>query len=85
MQETMPLEFEDPKKAERMGKLRREFFSADTQELITELMDVRLEQLECSNEPEKLVRRVRVGRNHPCPCGSGKKFKKCCISKDGNY
>ncbi|MBW3595844.1 MAG: SEC-C domain-containing protein, partial [Planctomycetes bacterium] len=20
----------------------------------------------------------RVGRNEPCPCGSGKKFKKCC-------
>ena len=21
----------------------------------------------------------RVGRNDPCPCGSGEKFKKCCI------
>ena len=21
---------------------------------------------------------VKVGRNDPCPCGSGKKFKKCC-------
>src|SRR5439155_1525431 len=21
----------------------------------------------------------RVGRNHPCPCGSGKKFKLCCM------
>jgi hypothetical protein len=21
---------------------------------------------------------VRIGRNDPCPCGSGKKFKKCC-------
>jgi hypothetical protein len=20
----------------------------------------------------------RVGRNDPCPCGSGRKFKKCC-------
>jgi SEC-C motif-containing protein len=20
----------------------------------------------------------RAGRNDPCPCGSGKKFKKCC-------
>jgi len=20
-----------------------------------------------------------VGRNDPCPCGSGKKFKKCCL------
>ena len=22
----------------------------------------------------------KVGRNEPCPCGSGKKFKKCCAS-----
>ncbi|MBI4549578.1 MAG: SEC-C domain-containing protein [Candidatus Omnitrophica bacterium] len=22
-----------------------------------------------------------VGRNDPCPCGSGKKFKKCCYDK----
>jgi len=21
---------------------------------------------------------TKVGRNDPCPCGSGKKFKKCC-------
>lgn len=21
----------------------------------------------------------RIGRNDPCPCGSGRKFKKCCI------
>jgi hypothetical protein len=24
---------------------------------------------------------VRVGRNDPCPCGSGKKFKNCCMDK----
>lgn len=24
---------------------------------------------------------MKVGRNDPCPCGSGKKFKKCCIDK----
>ncbi len=23
----------------------------------------------------------KVGRNDPCPCGSGKKFKKCCEEK----
>ena len=27
---------------------------------------------------------AKVGRNAPCPCGSGKKFKKCCLlSQDG--
>jgi uncharacterized protein len=24
------------------------------------------------------VRSVKIGRNDPCPCGSGKKYKKCC-------
>jgi Flp pilus assembly protein TadD len=24
----------------------------------------------------------KVGRNDPCPCGSGKKYKKCCMIKD---
>jgi hypothetical protein len=23
-----------------------------------------------------------TGRNDPCPCGSGKKFKKCCLGKE---
>ncbi|MBF4694123.1 SEC-C metal-binding domain-containing protein [Fusibacter ferrireducens] len=23
----------------------------------------------------------RIGRNDPCPCGSGKKYKKCCLNK----
>jgi len=32
-----------------------------------------------SVKPEP-VRVVKVGRNEPCPCGSGKKYKKCCLS-----
>ena len=24
----------------------------------------------------------KVGRNDPCPCGSGKKYKKCCMAKE---
>ena len=31
--------------------------------------------------PDTVVRDGRVGRNDPCPCGSGKKFKKCCLKK----
>jgi uncharacterized protein len=23
-----------------------------------------------------------VGRNDPCPCGSGLKYKKCCLGRD---
>jgi hypothetical protein len=25
---------------------------------------------------------ARIGRNDPCPCGSGKKYKKCCLPKE---
>ncbi len=25
----------------------------------------------------------KIGRNDPCPCGSGKKYKKCCLNKQG--
>jgi SEC-C motif domain protein len=25
----------------------------------------------------------KIGRNDPCPCGSGRKFKKCCVAKSG--
>ncbi len=28
-----------------------------------------------------VVNSNKIGRNDPCPCGSGKKFKKCCINK----
>ena len=31
--------------------------------------------------PRQMARRPpRVGRNDPCPCGSGKKFKRCCYT-----
>ncbi len=29
-----------------------------------------------------LVKKKEVGRNDPCPCGSGKKYKDCCYWKD---
>lgn len=42
-----------------------------------------LERLIPMKEPptqRQMARRPpKVGRNEPCPCGSGKKFKKCCL------
>jgi hypothetical protein len=32
------------------------------------------------DEPEPPALK-KIGRNDPCPCGSGKKFKKCCLNK----
>jgi uncharacterized protein YchJ len=27
------------------------------------------------------VKKKKIGRNEPCPCGSGKKYKRCCLNK----
>jgi hypothetical protein len=42
------------------------------------------ENLFLDEEPPGTISRhaPRVGRNDPCPCGSGKKYKKCCLSKE---
>lgn len=40
-------------------------------------------EVECTNTVlDEPIQRVeeKVGRNDPCPCGSGKKFKKCCLN-----
>ena len=37
-----------------------------------------------SKKEKKLSNKVntdKIGRNDPCPCGSGKKYKKCCLDK----
>jgi preprotein translocase subunit SecA len=33
---------------------------------------------ETQNSSKPTISSVKVGRNDPCPCGSGKKYKKCC-------
>lgn len=32
------------------------------------------------NKTTIIVNENKVGRNDPCPCGSGKKYKKCCLN-----
>jgi hypothetical protein len=32
--------------------------------------------------PEPADSAAKVGRNDPCPCGSGRKYKKCCMGKE---
>ncbi|RSK29369.1 hypothetical protein EJF36_12850 [Bacillus sp. HMF5848] len=40
-------------------------------------LDARIEQME-KEMTQNLISTEKVGRNEPCPCGSGKKYKKCC-------
>ena len=33
------------------------------------------------NKSKTVVKTKKVGRNDACPCGSGKKYKQCCLNK----
>ena len=39
---------------------------------------------EARKEPIRKTAAQKVGRNDPCPCGSGKKYKKCCGASDSD-
>ncbi|MBK1707338.1 SEC-C metal-binding domain-containing protein [Halochromatium glycolicum] len=39
-----------------------------------------MSDLEQMLNPPVPITSTKVGRNDPCPCGSGKKYKKCCGS-----
>ena len=55
-----------------------------------EVKEAETEQRELTNEenadetahPDAVRAEKRVGRNDLCPCGSGKKYKNCCLRKD---
>ena len=39
--------------------------------------DLRTDEVAVVNQP--FIAEIKAGRNDPCPCGSGKKFKQCCL------
>lgn len=51
-----------------------------------ESLDYMFDEMEKGIKQEKITEQKpkKVGRNEPCPCGSGKKYKKCCIDKKQN-
>jgi preprotein translocase subunit SecA len=51
---------------------------------IAEQQQAAIDATQTDKKPEPIRNRgQRVGRNDPCPCGSGKKFKNCCMRKGG--
>jgi preprotein translocase subunit SecA len=49
---------------------------------IAEQQQAAIDATQTDKKPEPIRNRgARVGRNDPCPCGSGKKFKNCCMRK----
>lgn len=58
-------------------------FEQDSDETESKLDDDAYEKLmkeTMKKRPEKALKK-KVGRNDPCPCGSGKKYKFCCLNK----
>jgi hypothetical protein len=52
--------------------------SAIDHELLHVLHDAWVEVKMDGDKPKPVTRQPTAGRNDPCPCGSGKKFKRCC-------
>ena len=49
------------------------------------MTEARVYDPQAQSRPQEIKKQVtvkntekKVGRNDPCPCGSGKKYKKCC-------
>jgi len=66
---------------DRNGRLYTE---AEARELMRRDSEARSHLKQVIPNARQLGRRPpKIGRNDPCPCGSGKKFKKCCLFAGG--
>jgi len=63
-------------------KSKRNSMSEHDEDNLTDIFD----EMQKGIEQEKMLEQKmkKVGRNDPCPCGSGKKYKKCCIDTQQN-
>lgn len=71
---------------EIMQRMSKDGVNTDKPEEIKKWLESHKEELNSNQEappkPSTVVREnPKVGRNDPCVCGSGKKFKKCCANK----
>ncbi len=79
----------DPGQLSWLCKGWKMFFShalPGLKELAREIRQERMEQTETTKQqqlamPDSSVLQKKIGRNDPCPCGSGKKYKNCCLGK----
>ncbi len=83
---------EKPKDSAKIQTLMAQFFAqcpgaksrlekryARVRQLVAERPSTKSNRVNSTMEyPKVAVAASRIGRNDPCPCGSGKKYKKCC-------
>jgi len=55
----------------------------EAQKLLKSDPNMKRHLIEVQHATMDQLRRRKVGRNELCPCGSGKKFKKCCYTPSG--
>ncbi len=67
--------YDNKKKKSMLGGLFKRTVDPD-------LLDEEEQMLENTEAVEPITADAQPGRNDPCPCGSGKKFKKCCYGKE---
>lgn len=63
---------------EKIAQRKERWAKEDAEEFADELDDEF--PFDDASEPHLRVT-PKVGRNDPCPCGSGKKYKRCCLAK----
>lgn len=64
------------------NEANKEKVAAARNDALTKETTVSVKNVHSSKEQGTFQRSgAKVGRNDPCPCGSGKKYKKCCLNK----
>ena len=83
---------EDDELSELVSRLRAFAFEGEARTMGASLLDLATQPV-LEGLPERAASRSsgwrplrravpRIGRNEPCPCGSGKKYKRCCLPRD---
>ena len=49
---------------------------------VQKLVDKAIQKSIAAKKSQQAERKKKTGRNEACPCGSGKKYKKCCLAKN---
>jgi len=69
--------FDLPEKEQSYFKFMKSPLEHFSRERICYLKKISYPEKETTTKKTKM----KIGRNDPCPCGSGKKYKKCCLLK----
>jgi len=78
-----PLQFYEPEAIMQRQIRWREEDAKENQRRLSGDTDYPADPYDPYYDNEPYVRpEPKIGRNDPCPCGSGKKYKKCCLAKE---